>query len=109
MLGRIVSRAKFIKPRQIHSTFAIRHCTTPNEQLLERWMRLFRTFDQDRNGVIDRNEFSDLLRSLEFEGKQEKIDKIFKKLDEDNSGDIDKTEYLKLMEALTETERDDMF
>jgi len=95
----IVARIPFYQQKRL--------CTTAQEQLLERWMRLFRTFDQDRNGTIDRAEFTTLLTSLEFEGKQSKIDEIFAKLDSDGSGQIDKQEYLKLMQTLTETERDD--
>ena len=65
--------------------------------------RAFKSYDQDGNGVLDRQEINNLLinhfkeQGIKKKPKKEDIDEFFDKLDEDHSGEIDFEEFKEFM------------
>ena len=58
---------------------------------------LFRAWDEDGGGTIDKKEFHKAIRALGFEVEKDQTDAVFESLDDDNSG---KLEYKELAEML---------
>lgn len=56
---------------------------------LGRVIDLFREWDEDSSGTIDKREFSKALQTLGFQASKAEYDKFFDSLDDDNSGSID--------------------
>ena len=57
---------------------------------------LFRAWDEDGNGTIDKKEFGKAVRSLGFDVERADTDAVFDSLDDDKSGLL---EYKELNEA----------
>ena len=52
----------------------------------QRVVDLFRAWDEDRSGTVDKDEFHKAVRALGFEVEREDTDAVFESLDDDNSG-----------------------
>ena len=57
---------------------------------------LFRAWDEDRSGTVDRREFHKAVRALGFDVSEEDAGAVFDSLDEDGSGNL---EYKELNEV----------
>jgi Ca2+-binding EF-hand superfamily protein len=58
---------------------------------------LFRIWDEDESGYIDKNEFGKALVALGFVANREDLNTVFDMLDEDGSGQIDYNELNKML------------
>ena len=58
---------------------------------------LFRAWDEDRSGTVDKKEFYKAVRALGFDVEQKDTDAVFDSLDDDKSGTL---EYKELNEML---------
>jgi len=58
---------------------------------------LFRMWDEDRSGTVDKGEFHKAVRALGFDVQREDTDAVFESLDDDKSGNL---EYKELNEML---------
>lgn len=56
--------------------------------------KLFRSYDRDNSGKIDRKEFNALIREFLPRMPQDAIDKVWAKFDKDKSGTIEMKEFL---------------
>ena len=50
---------------------------------------LFRLWDEDRSGTVDKAEFHKAVRALGFDVEREDTDAVFDSLDDDNSGTLE--------------------
>ena len=55
----------------------------------ERVVDLFRLWDEDRSGTVDKAEFHKAVRALGFDVEREDTDAVFDSLDDDNSGTLE--------------------
>ena len=68
--------------------------------------RAFKSYDRDGNGVLDKNEITDLLHNhfkeqgIKKKPTQKDVDEFFGQLDDDHSGEI---EFEEFKEFLTQT------
>ena len=58
--------------------------------------RAFRTFDLDKNGFIDSEEFRKIMKTLDSDFSEEKFEKMMKECDSDGNGQIDYAEFIKV-------------
>ena len=67
--------------------------------------KAFKSYDKDGNGVLDRNEISDLLgnhfreQGIKKKPSRDDIDKFFNSLDDNHSGEIEFDEFKEFMTA----------
>ena len=66
----------------------------------ERVSDLFKRWDDDHSGTVDRAEFARALRTLRIGGTDEEYGLLFDSWDEDGSGTIDKKEFGKAVRSL---------
>ena len=65
-------------------------------------VQTFKSYDQNNNGVIEKNEFIDLITALGFtDVKKEEVDALFKDIDLNDDSVISFSEFLVLMKKLT--------
>ena len=50
---------------------------------------LFRAWDEDKNGTVDKSEFHKAIKALGFEVERDITDSVFESLDDDNSGALE--------------------
>merc|ERR1712196_218649 len=60
---------------------------------------LFREWDDDGNGAVDKAEFRKAVAALDYDAPKSQIDALFNSIDDDNSGWID---YHELKQALSD-------
>ena len=68
----------------------IEHITNKDNMFVKMW----NIYDADQNGVLDKDEFAKMWRSLFPEITDEKLEKLFKKVDTDGNGEISYIEYM---------------
>ena len=65
-------------------------------------VKIFKEYDKNGNGVIENNEFEELIRVLGFtDVSKEDIDSLFKDVDLNKDSTISFSEFLVLMKKLT--------
>ena len=64
-----------------------------------RTMELFRDWDADQNGSIDRKEFQTSMLALGIKATKEQLDGVFDRWDSDGNGAIDYDEFTKILLA----------
>ena len=65
------------------------------------WERIFRLFDEDGEGSIDRDEMKHLLQKFSTSATPEQIEQVIDALDADHSGDISFDEFFDFTQKLT--------
>lgn len=67
---------------------------------LERAQRLFRQYDEDGNGTLDRHELSTLLTGLGLVGSREAVDQMLAVYDMDGAGVIEEKEFVHFLQSM---------
>lgn len=82
----VLSRSEFIK------LMSRQH--NPMATLSDQYESVFRVFDSDGNGFIDRTEFRATLCSMDTRFSEDEIDALMNIIDTDGDGIISKNEFL---------------
>ena len=69
------------------------------ERVSNKLRHVFRKFDMDKSGSIDKEEFHHAIRSMRLGLSQRQIDRLWTKVDADGSGDISYEEFITKFDA----------
>ena len=73
-----------------------------DQELYTEIVKVFKDYDKNGNGVIEGNEFEDLIKALGFtDVTKEDIEVLFKDIDLNNDSTISFAEFLVLMKKMT--------
>lgn len=64
-------------------------------------MALFREWDDDASGTVDKKEFRKAMRELGFSGSAEEVDAFFNSMDPDSAGEIEYRDFRRLLKQTT--------
>eukprot|EP00118_Oscarella_pearsei_P027251 m.310955 g.310955 ORF g.310955 m.310955 type:complete len:1298 (+) comp57069_c0_seq1:123-4016(+) len=76
---------------------------SPNKDEMEMIEKVFKKFDDDRDGLIDRADFSQVCASLAMTTKEEEVESLFDQLDEDKDGRVSVSDFSKGLTVVKET------
>ena len=78
-----------------------------DQDLYTEIVQVFKDFDKNGNGVIEINEFEDLIKELGFtDTSKQDIETLFKDIDLNNDSTISFAEFLVLMKKMTSTKKE---
>ena len=73
-----------------------------DQELYTEIVKVFKDYDKNGNGVIEGNEFEDLIKALGFtDVSKQDIETLFKDIDLNNDSTISFAEFLVLMKKMT--------